>query len=67
MEKLETIKEVLVFISKYDVEVYDIISILEEIEKSSDVELKEWREHLITNYIKTELDDLTILLIDKKL
>lgn len=65
MEDLKKILEVLKFFGNYDIQLYEAINVIEEVNKSTEKELIEWKNHLITNFRLTHLEQFTLDLIEK--
>lgn len=62
--ELSNLLEFLNLISDYKVELYEVIEIIEKILSSTNKEIIEQKEHLETNATKSEIDELTLHLID---
>ena len=65
IDDLINLKNQLQFVSKFDIEIHDATEVIEKLHKMSWSEIEEWKEHIITNYRTTKLEDFVIQLIDK--
>ena len=66
MASLTDLRDSIEFISKYDnMELYEAIEVINKLLDMDLNDVKEWRESLVTNYRKSDLDNFTIELIDK--
>jgi len=66
MASLTDLRDSIEFISKYDnMELYEAIDVINTLLDMDLNDAKEWRESLVTNYRKSDLDNFTIELIDK--
>ncbi len=62
---LINLKNELQFVSEFDIEIYEAIDVIEKLHKMNWKQIEEWREHLVTNYSTTHLDDFVLRLIDR--
>lgn len=62
---LTDLRNELQFVSEFDIELYEAIDVIDKIHKMTWDEIEEYREHLVTNYSTTKLEDFTIQLIDR--
>jgi len=61
---LTDFKNTLEFVNSFDIDVYEAITVIDDLLKMSWEEIEDWRNHLLTNYTKTNLDNFIIKLID---
>ena len=62
---LTNFKDDLLFVSEFDIELYEAIQIIDKILKSNLDQIQEWRDHLTTNYATTKNNDFILELIDR--
>ena len=62
---LQNLRSELEYIVEFELEPYEVITIIDGILNSSIEDNKEEREHLLTNYRRSKKDELTIKLIDR--
>lgn len=62
---LISLRDELEFIKEYNVDMWEVIELIDKIIKSTLEDIEEWREHLTTNYKRSNKDELTIRLIDR--
>jgi hypothetical protein len=64
--ELIVLKNSIELISKYDMEFYQAIEVIDKLINMTDwKDIEKWREHLLTNYRRSDLDDFTVELIDR--
>ena len=64
-EDLKGLRDELVFINNYNVDIYSVIQILNELLTMNWTDILELREHINTNYSKDDKDELTLRIIDR--
>jgi hypothetical protein len=65
IDDLINLKNKLQFVSKFDIDLYEAIDVIEKLHKMNWEEIEEWREHIITNYRTTKIEDFVLRLIDR--
>jgi hypothetical protein len=65
IDDLINLKNELQFVMGFDIEIYEAIEVIEQLHKMNWEQIEEWREHIITNYSTTKVEDFVLRLIDR--
>lgn len=65
IDDLNELKNELEFINNFNVEIYEVIELIEKLLSMSFNDIEDWREHIDTNSHKSQIDELTLRIIDR--